>query len=320
MPPTRQELFKEARQMYPHYTYLAKYKKHELEALLDQKCSKTNDFKQWADNSCYIDSLLFVINLLQIKPRRIRSSPGSPQQRQIITQIQESLNDLENTDTSTIRSLLQRFKGSIRIDWLIEQQEPMDLWRTLEEMFVMYKTKVLVEQIDGETNTLIDQRTSVLDTAIHETLPKKQKRLSLVSSTTSTHTPSSLFRGQYRKRKERTTILKADLLIFHINRRRFDTDTKVTDKVHIPMRMRPKENETPLYLKAIIVHHGSSGTSGHYTTVFECKGTWWEYDDMKTTIKRIGPTLPSSVLKNCTDCFLAQPAVHAALRGTQKHS
>lgn len=300
--------------MYPHYTYLAKYKKHELEALLDQKCSKTNDFKQWADNSCYIDSLLFVISILDLGPTRIRPSM-TPQQRAIAEKIRDSLNDIENTETSTIRSLLQRFKGSIRIDWLTEQQEPMDLWRTLEEMFVMYKTKVLIEQIDGETNTLIDQKTQVLDTAIHEVnLPKK--RLSLVSTTTSTHTPTSLFRQMYRKRKERTTIQKANLLIFHINRRRFDTDAKVMDKVDIPMRMRPKENDTPLYLKAVIVHHGSSGTSGHYTTFYECKGTWWEYDDMKTTIRRVGQTLPTTVLKNSTDCFLVRPAAHAALRGT----
>ena len=177
--PLRKELLAQAKLMYPHYTYLAKYKKHELKSLLDQKCSKTNDYKHWADNSCYIDSLLFVINILQIKPKLPRH------QTNIIKQIQECLNNLENTPTAKIRKLLSSYSGS-SFNWLTEQQEPMDLWRTLEEMFVMYKTKVQVEQIDGETNNLIDLRTHVQNTDIQEVhLPMKRRYIKTIKPSTS---------------------------------------------------------------------------------------------------------------------------------------
>lgn len=295
----RAELFKLARAMYPHYTYLAKYKKADLEKLLNQNCKNRNDFRKWENNSCYIDSMLFVIMLLD-QPgilMKLRDNLSAPQKK-----IAEKLRGyiLEKQEISSIRSLLQKFKGSIQIDWLEEQQEPMDLWRTLEEMFVMFKTKTLIKQIDGETQMLIDENNIVVDTAIQPITPN-MKKLSLTQKTSTTHPPTNLFRNKYKKRKEVVTITKAKFLIFHISRRDFD-DTKLTNVIDAPMRMRPKENTKPLYLRAVIVHHGS-GLGGHYTVIYECKGCWWEYDDMKANIKRIGLSLPLYVLENSTDYF-----------------
>ena len=291
------DLLKRAKRMYPHYTYLYKMKKSELEALLDQECSnsKKNTFRKWKNNSCYMDSLLFILSALVktdlIDLDKIKIATGQTKKA-----VQEMRKHLKTYDVPEIRSLLQNFKSGMGIDWIHDQQEPMDLWRVLEEFFVMFKTKILTQVFDP-ANTLKSENTQVFQTAIQEVmlsdLDSKNKKLRLKSVQTSS--PS---------RKEVSTIVKAKMLIFHINRRAdYTSNKKLVDRVDPPMRMRPKENTKSLYLRAIIVHHGSTGESGHYTTVFDCEGVWWEYDDMKSVIKRVGLTLPDYILKNSSDYF-----------------
>jgi hypothetical protein len=295
--------------MYPHYTYLYKYKKADLEKLINQECSTQNDHQKWKNNSCYIDSLLFVISKIQATDNKSFTTlkKTSSSQRKIIENIQKHLAE---GNVKALRSQLQKFKGSLGpIDWLHEQQEPMDLWRTLEEMFIMYTTKMQIDLYDGDTNTLVDQKSIISDSAIQEVILQKKSskqsiKIGLKSTSITEHEKPNLWQNKYKKRKEVTTITHANLLIFHINRRQdYTSSNKVYTRVDAPMRIRPKDQSTPLYLRAIIVHHGSSGESGHYTTVFDCKGVWWEYDDMKSNIKKIGLVLPKYILENSSDFF-----------------
>ena len=275
---SRAELLQKAKDMYPHYTYLYRKRKAELEALVEnQYCPLKNTFKDWKNNSCYIDSLLFVLARIPHLDWKQTQPTLSSIQKKIATKIrQQVLLDIENANVYLMRSLLQKFKGSLGddFDWLRGQQEPMDLWRTLEEMFVMFRTKQIAR------NGIV----LVANSAIHEVFLTDGCKLLLKST--------------------EGIITAADMLVFHINRRASYSDSrKRTDRVEAPLRLRPRENKRALYLRAIIVHHGSSGESGHYTTVFDCKGVWWEFDDMKSNIKRVGLTLPDYVNRNSSDYF-----------------
>ena len=303
--PLKQELIKQIKAMYPHYAYLHKYKKAELQDLLGVECSKENTYFKWHNNSCYLDSMLFVMSLMphhifEINPNLIERQAKYAR----IMKKELEANVFKTFCIKRLRKILERFDGSIDIDWLEEQQEPMDLWRTIEEMFIPQNTKYIVQQygVKGTQKTLVNQNTQNFPTSIQEvTLPIE--KLSLKEKYTSKHTPTSLFKGTYTKRMEVRKIVKTDVLIFNIARQSDYDHTKLFDPVHMPMRLKPTENAKPLYLKAVIVHHGQQGTGGHYTTVYECGGYWYEYDDMKATIKKLGKKIPTYYEKNSAVVF-----------------
>lgn len=47
-----------------------------------------------------------------------------------------------------------------------------------------------------------------------------------------------------------------------------------------------KDNKFNIYLRSMIIHHGNHH-GGHYTTIYECKGLWYEYDDISSNKKKL---------------------------------
>jgi ubiquitin C-terminal hydrolase len=113
----------------------------------------------------------------------------------------------------------------------------------------------------------------------------------------------------YSRKIEKISYLSSKLLFISINRifKMGSQDAEKIDSKVIPaLKLKLRENADNLYLKSIIIHHGYAG-GGHYTTLFNCKGKWYEYDDMKSSIDLIGDFddmcehNDNYYLKNCTN-------------------
>ena len=113
----------------------------------------------------------------------------------------------------------------------------------------------------------------------------------------------------YNRKIEKISYLSSKLLFISINRifKIGSQDAEKIDSKVIPaLKIKLRENADNLYLKSIIIHHGYAG-GGHYTTLFNCKGKWYEYDDMKSSIDLIGDFEDmcehneNYYLKNCTN-------------------
>ena len=108
----------------------------------------------------------------------------------------------------------------------------------------------------------------------------------------------------FKRKIEKYKYLSANFLFIHINR--IFIDKKITKNIDVPLKLKLKENKRNLYLRSIIVHHGGSN-GGHYTTMIECKGTWYHFDDMNSGLDKIGDYEDLKkyqngyVFKNCTD-------------------
>jgi len=93
----------------------------------------------------------------------------------------------------------------------------------------------------------------------------------------------------FSRKIEKFTYLSSKFLFIHINRNVWldDIVNKLNTKVIPSLNIKMKENEDNIYLRSIIIHHGQYG-GGHYTCLYECKGVWYEYDDISTKVKTIG--------------------------------
>jgi len=63
------------------------------------------------------------------------------------------------------------------------------------------------------------------------------------------------------------------------------------------------ENKNTIELVSIIVHHGSSVHSGHYTCLIKHDNEWYEFDDLKDDLTYIGEfkNISSYVSQNAVD-------------------
>ena len=55
---------------------------------------------------------------------------------------------------------------------------------------------------------------------------------------------------------------------------------KIKTKIIPSLKIKLTQNKYNLYLNSIMIHHGEIGDGGHYTCLYECKGIWYEYDDL----------------------------------------
>lgn len=88
----------------------------------------------------------------------------------------------------------------------------------------------------------------------------------------------------YQRRIEKTTIIKAEYLIFYANRVFWSVDGKKKRTYNrIIANTEIKIDNKLLYLYAIVVHKDK-----HYTCYIKCRNVWFYYDDTKERIKLIG--------------------------------
>jgi len=223
-----------------------------------------------------------------------------------------------------------------RINWTSEQLEPFDILVKLNEIFNIdekmsleinskkyctnSKKKILLKKdlIEVEDDTIKNDYTIIIPPG--KLLSYKDKDFFIKDifpiNTDETNfdifnlwKPFGAFTDGFARKIEKTTYLSGLFAFFHINRNLVKSDgskIKVYNKIIPSLKLKMKKNKLNLYLRSMIIHHGEY-SGGHYTSLYECKGEWYEYNDLASTVQLIGDFNDvckynkSFYLKNCTN-------------------
>jgi len=244
----------------------------------------------------------------------------------------------KNLTCTNIRKLFHDFfkinYPNRRIEWKKDQLEPLDVISILDDIIVFKKntkinTKIYGTNKKGKTlllsklKTISDKDTSVnnfssvipIDTLLsNDKVYLKNLFPKIINDVKFDEENlwkpySRNSKEVYSRKIETISYLSSKLLFITVNRifKMGSQDAEKIDSKVIPaLKIKLRENADNLYLKSIIIHHGYAG-GGHYTTLFNCKGKWYEYDDMKSSIDLIGDFEDmcehneNYYLKNCTN-------------------
>jgi hypothetical protein len=88
--------------------------------------------------------------------------------------------------------------------------------------------------------------------------------------------------------------ISAPLLLIQIKRQKAGPGKMETPVIPVQI-IKLKDNN--LYLNSIIIHFGEDN-AGHYICLFECKGVWYEYDDMRGSSEIFGNGTFNEILSN----------------------
>ena len=259
---------------------------HQKPEAEEQKLPKQNKNQKaptWSNNSCYIDSVMYTLSL--VGPDIV----GDIRPDADINVAREMQTAVRSLDIPKMRELMQRVDANN--DWLRAQQEPHEVISLLDRLFELpqtIRTRETVYGSDDENNRKLGS-----DTRRHthfatiEIGADEDKELQLTTDVT--------VEVKDWEFTHRTTVLQHSIdgfAMIHISRN--NRGTKSNARITPPRRFGGVE------LKAVIVHIGSDVNAGHYVSYIR-DGVWFLYDDMKTTMERIGEDLPSSALRNCSD-------------------
>ena len=235
-----------------------------------------------------------------------------------------------------LRTLFQKYYKlkypKQKINWVSEQLEALDIINLLNVIFNIKSNIKINKKIYGgnkENKTIVfknlkllrdnnikDNYTSVIP--IEKLLTGENlliKNLYPISIENTIFDEDNLWRPDskksetFKRKIEKVTLLSGKFLFIHINRNTInnDGDFEKLNTIVIPsLKIKMKENKYNIYLRSIIIHHGAYG-SGHYICLYECKGKWYKYDDLKSEIKLIGNFSDlceyddAYYLKNCTN-------------------
>lgn len=313
----------------------------------DRVCKDMNISLSNINNSCYLDSIIVALfhgSKNTMKGVFLNADPQeyNPNLTKIALQIKEELNSIyatmisksSHTDVTYcthLRGLLQRYQEEYhktvskieKIDWIRAQSEPLDFIKMFNIIFkvpdeVTYKQEswgtnskgktLALKSMTKITDTMI--RTNFVDVIDIDVLMKgdvKIKDLYPKRITDTVFDADNLWKPngydiEFSRRYEKKTYVETPYLHIHVNR--LAMDDKLDAQVIPVIKIKSKENL--IYIRSIIVHHGSAN-GGHYTCLYECNGTWFVYDDMKSKTQEIGSFdnllsyKDGYYLRNCTD-------------------
>ena len=277
-------------------------------------------------NSCFIDSVL--IALMHIKKednpilKDILDSANlytNVKNRLTLAKYGDSIKDelvsiynkIHENQTpiyicGSIRSLFDKFDKQYtkqinenleEIEWLKSQQEPADFIRILDRLFNIHK------------NT-IAQNTTTIEEAVPNSPQKVMFNDIIIEPKTTTINISDYipittneFVNNITHKKTITTrtYLESSGLFVNIMRGYKGTrgNAKSTAHVITPETIKLANNKV-LNLVSIIVHHGRSIGSGHYTCLIKHGTEWYNFDDLKSNYEYIGTfkNISENVFKN----------------------
>lgn len=243
--------------------------------------------------------------------------------REELLKIYITIFDEKNKETmicKNLRKLFHNFSKLYNINhdlkWKTEQLEPIDVINILSNIFIFKKnTKINVKRygsnkktktINYKNITLLSDKTFLKDFSsiisidnllssdkveIKSLFPKTvEDTIFDADNLWKPHSSSFKKDDTYLRKIEKITYLSSKFLFIHVNRvlklggRNYQ---KIKTPVIPALKIKLKENDSNLYLKSIIIHHGEFG-GGHYTTLFVCKGVWYEFDDLTSKIRLVG--------------------------------
>lgn len=196
---------------------------------------------------------------------------------------------------TNIRKAFQRFdkeyakEGNMfeSINWLRTQQEPLDVTNALLRIFRIPDTvraKIWLTSRNKKQNSKKIQRlpfnAPILSAGdllgrnvvyLRHILPIQREKLGKLTKTT-----------------EIVSVGSKGMLMVNIMRNYLDEE-KLMTKV-IPSETWTSSSKTRLECVSIIIHHGESTSSGHYTTMIkhDANNVWYHYDDLEMAYTLIG--------------------------------
>ena len=302
---TKQDYLIAIKQLYPYYVNLQSYSIDELKKIYNKVCNTIN-LKYDNNNSCYIDS--FLVSLFNSKNEKIEKLilkasinkyDKAPELYKLATDIQKELNNIykelslqkpagKKQKCNDLRKLLQKYYNIYKkkinpkydeLNWTNEQNDYGDIFTLLTVMFnikntLKYKMNDRIENRTFFDYLSIDNLMNNSQLKIKDYYPRYTKNIELDSGII---------------RKEKIEYLESNMLFIHINRLLGSDSNKI--KLSTPvipaLKLKLKNNKLNLYLNSIIIHIGEA-YGGHYICLYECKGIWYEFDDLMDTVTIIG--------------------------------
>lgn len=288
-------------------------------------CSNINI--NWANNSCYIDSLLVALFnrkdkiiediLLKVDINNYNDSKlnkyGLLIKKELIrvykiVSHQVQLN--KKYTLSHLRKLINiYYKQLVKINPTINIIDINDNWTTCQlDIYDMYRFFNIIFKMKEDV-IKIKNGSSITTTEFANELPidfiYKKKILKIkdiypkyrlkykLTKENKFRDVSGKLQSYYYKEIE---LLKGNKLFINIYRNL--NGIKNTTKIIPENSIKLRENSFNLYLTAIIIHYGSNIEGGHYICLYKCykDNYWYEYDDMKSNILKLGEL--SEIIKN----------------------
>lgn len=257
-------------------------------------------------NSCYLDSTLVGlfhsdhpwISKTFLSRTRIRHHKNHTRLYDIAKSIQDELTNMFVRQTrhscKGLRLLMEQFDaeyskihGNVfeRVDWRRSQQEPRDVFNVFERIVKIPNDVDIRVNRDKRAVTYAAPFVPSSDLKVAGRQPVDFFKYFPVYKDVST-----------------TRYDAANVIAFNVERNYLNT------KVKTPFIFPAHVAKLQISLKTIIIHHGQSITSGHYTAMI-CKGvSWYHFDDMnmKQRYELVGSFEDvmawnnGYVMKNCT--------------------
>jgi len=319
----KKELLAKVKSLYPYYKNIAVLNKKSLEMILNKNC---NDIKiSNESNSCYLDSLLVALfndnnEMIQKMFLETKLKDTDAKLIKIAEEIRQemiSIYDIIQKGNKkfyckNLRRLFHNYyihKRTItkmeKKDWIKDQLEPLDVLNLLQEMFeIKSKTKYSLKTYgaNNKKDKKIVRDDTITDNNFISNIEMEQMKNEklMLKTIYPKYTDNVLFdptnlwkptsNVSYKYKITIKKYLAGDFLFIYVNRKTINYTTgdniKLDTKIIPEIKMKLKDNKFNIYLRSMIIHHGGA-EGGHYTTIYECKGLWYEYDDMKSNTKRL---------------------------------
>jgi hypothetical protein len=311
---TKEDYIKLIKKQYPYYVYLNKYKLDELKEIHERVCN--NIYIHYdGNNSCYVDSLM--VSLFNTKndiiKKIILKSPLKYYEecpklldygnriRDELIKIYETISlqkkNSQITECANFRLLMQKYYNSYKkyvnkkydlIEWTATQNDYADI---LSFLAIIFDIPNVLKYKDNDTIQLkyfvdlfpLDELLITDKIYIKDFYPKYEKTFE-----------SENEYGEMETFTKKIEYLAAPFLFILFNR--ILLSEKIKTKIIPSLKIKLKENNHNLYLNSIIIHRGGRDY-GHYTCLYECKGIWYEYDDMNVNNRNIIGTF-DNILNN----------------------
>lgn len=267
----------------------------------------------WHSNSCYIDSLLVALAhvpnpivdiLLESLPRYSGKNKLTLEKHALAIKaemkaIVKNIQSGEKNACSNLRSLFMKFdkqymkqidENQEEIDWIKDQQEPLDVLRLLDRALTLKNnTKVRISDNEPQEVSFFSPTITVVDDTddiyVKDQIPLYQDKI---------------VNDKGVERKVRTEYLESTGMFIVVNRFYSEYNVKAGEYINKKKKFGaviPTESVKGLKLVSIVVHHGTSIEHGHYTCYVKHDEDWYHFDDMKGNYVKVA-NIPKTVYKN----------------------
>ena len=278
-------------------------------------------------NSCFIDSVLIALMHIKkednpilkdildsanlytnVKNRLTLAKYGDSIKNELLSIYNKIHTDSKDTIyiCGSIRSLFDKFDRQYtkqinenleEIEWLTSQQEPADFIRILDRIFNIHKNTV------AQNTTVIEEAVpnSPQKVMFNDIIIEAKNTTINISDFIPVTTNEFINNITHKKTITTRTYLESTGLFVNIMRGYKGTrgEAKSTAHVITPETIKLANNKV-LNLVSIIVHHGRSIGSGHYTCLIKHANAWYKFDDLKDNYEYIGTfkNISENVFKN----------------------